>query len=267
MTDTEIKAQPEPTAPQFELEQSDDYSKFLLYSKTEILFVLRTLIQKGTLATVYFDHGKSFLLTSLLALTNDNSKFICDLGSNQETNRKAMQADKLIFATTIDHIKVQFSIDRLSKTEMGGRSVFCAAVPETLLRLQRREYFRLSTPIAQSISCVLPMTHVDGSPFIAEARIFDISGGGIGLMASLDQAALYETEAVFSNCKFELPSEGLLLTSLRVRNAFSVATKNGTHYLRIGGNFVALNGSQLGMIQRYITRMEQLRKTRLSGKV
>lgn len=266
MTDTEAHA--EPIHPQLELEQSsEDYSKFLLYSRTEILFALRTLIQKGTLVTVYFDHGNAFLLTSLLALNSDSTQFICDLGSDPETNRKALQAYKLVFATTIDQIKIQFSIDRLSRTTMKGRAVFCGPIPETLLRLQRRDFFRLSTPIAQPISCTLPMVRADGTPFVAEARVVDISGSGVGLVAPQDQTDLYVTEAVFNDCRFELPSEGLLRTDLRVRSAFNIATKGGAHYLRIGGNFISLNGAQLAMIQRYITRMEQQRRARLSGSI
>ena len=34
------------------------------------------------MVTVYFDHGKSFFLTTVLALTPDNNQFIVDIGSN-----------------------------------------------------------------------------------------------------------------------------------------------------------------------------------------
>src|ERR1035437_560213 len=124
MEETEVQANSEELPPQFELEQSDDYSQFLLYSKSEILAVLRALIQKGAMITVHFDHGDSFLLTSMIGLAADHRQFILDLGSNEEMNRKALLADKLIFTTLVDKVKVQFSLPKLSLTQSEGRPAF-----------------------------------------------------------------------------------------------------------------------------------------------
>jgi c-di-GMP-binding flagellar brake protein YcgR len=215
--------------------------------------------------TVYFDQGKSFLLTSLIEVSADNSELIFDLGSDSEMNRKALLADKLIFITAIDRVKVQFSLKRLSQKNNDGRPAFSGALPETLLRLQRREYFRLSTPIASPIKCTVPMTRPDGSALVIDSPLLDISGGGIGLMAQPDQSELYKSEMEFKNCKIDLPDEGLLVLTLRVRNAFDVVTKSGSRYIRVGCEFVDLTGPRLTMIQRYITRIERERKARLSG--
>jgi len=139
------------------------------------------------------------------------------------------------------------------------------ALPETLLRLQRREYFRLSTPIASPIKCTIPMKRADGSALVADAPLLDISGGGVGLMVSPEQAGLYETEMTFSDCRISLPDEGVLVTTLRVRNAFDVTARNGAHYVRVGCEFIELQGARLSLIQRYITRIERERKARMSG--
>jgi c-di-GMP-binding flagellar brake protein YcgR len=265
MAETEVQAQPEHSPPLFELEQDDDYSKFLLHSKTEIVSILRSLIQKNAMLTVYFDQGNSFLLTSLLALSTDNNGLILDWGSDANMNSKALIADKLIFTTQVDKVKIQFSLNKLSKTSHKGRPAFHGTLPETLMRLQRREYFRLSTPIASPIKCIIPMKQADNSALVTEAPLLDISGGGIGLLVQQEQAHLYQTEMVFSNCKIVLPEEGLLVTTLRVRNAFDVTTRSGAHYIRVGCEFVDLQGPRLTLIQRYITRIERERKARLSG--
>lgn len=265
MAETDVQALPEQAPRKFELEQDNDYSKFLLHSKSEIVFVLRSLIQKRAMVTVYFDQGKSFMLTSLIAFSADNSEFILDIGSDREMNRKALAADKLIFTTSVDKVKIQFSLNKLSDTNHDGHPAFRAALPETLLRLQRRDYFRLSTPIASPIKCIIPMQRDDGSALIAEVQLLDISGGGVGLMVHTDQSGLYETEMTFKDCKISLPDEGLLVTTLRVRNAFDVTNKNGSRYVRVGCEFVDLQGPRLTMIQRYITHVERERKARMSG--
>lgn len=252
------------TAIKHELEDADGYSQYLLHSKTEILFLMRALIQKGAMITVYFDHGKSFLLTSLLAISNDNGFMQFDYGSSQEMNQKAIQADRLMFTTALDKVKIQFSLKRLEKTDHEGKPAFRGAIPETVLRLQRREYYRLETPIASPLKCQLPVLQTDGSATMLETTILDISGGGIGIAASA-QAKEFSTGATFVNCKIALPDEGELVVTLVARNSFMVTTKTGSNYLRVGFEFVNLPGTRLSMIQRYITRIERERKARISG--
>lgn len=139
----------EEASAQLELEQGDIYSKYLLYSKTEILFVLRAVLQKGSLITVYFDHGQSFLLTSLIAVDAERGHLVFDLGSDDEMNARAFKSERLLFTTSLDKVKVQFSLKRLEQTQHDGRAAFRSIIPETVLRLQRREYYRLATPHRQ----------------------------------------------------------------------------------------------------------------------
>ena len=267
MAETDAQAPPEQSQPQFELEQSDEYSKYLLYSKPEILAVLRSLIQKGAMITVYFDQGNSFLLTSLLTLNADNRELIFDMGSNDEMNRRALLAKKLIFTAIIDKVKVQFSLDKLSSTQNEGRQAFLGALPEKLLRLQRREYFRLSTPIATPIKLCTTLRREDGSIQFVEVPLMDISGGGIGLMVTPDLAPLFQRGDMLNDCKMMLPDEGLLVATLCVRNMFDVTTRTGSRFVRIGCEFVDMASSRLTMVQRYITRVERERKARLTGMV
>ena len=174
-----IPTVPDQPPPQFELEQPDDYSQYLLHSRSEILAVLRSLVQKGALITVYFDQGRSFLLTSMLTVNADTQSFVLDLGSNAEMNERALRAEKLILTTLVDKVKIQFNLSALKATLHDGRSAFGGAVPDTLLRLQRREYFRLSTPIANPIKLSATIRRADNSALQATLPLLDISGGGV----------------------------------------------------------------------------------------
>jgi flagellar brake protein len=259
------QATPEQSPPHFELEQSDEYSEFLLHSKAEILSVLRSLIQKGAMITVHFDHGKSFLLTSVIALSTDNTGFILDIGSDDDMNRKALLADKLIFTTFIDKVKVQFSLNKLLPATNAGRPAFLCAIPEKLLRLQRREYFRLSTPIVNPVILTTTLKRADQSATIVEVPLLDISGGGVGLMVAPNQSLLFQKGDILNECKVMLPEEGLLITNLCVRNMFDVTTRSGARHVRVGCEFVGLPAARLTAVQRYITRIERERKARLNG--
>ncbi len=249
----------------FELEQTDVFSKYLLHSRAEILFILRSLIQKGAMITVHFDQGQSFLLTSMLALSADQRSFVLDIGSDEEMNKRALRADRLILTTVLEKVKIQFSLNRLTPAFYEGRAAFAGDLPASLLRLQRREYFRLSTPIAQPIRMTTHLRLSDGSLAFIELPLLDISGGGIGLMVQPDQAQLFQRGDQLDDCRMMLPEEGLLVASVCVRNMFDVATRTGTRFVRLGCEFVAVPPARLSMVQRYITRIERERKARLSG--
>jgi len=248
----------------FELMQADDYSKYLLHSKKEILFILRAMRDKGDLITVYFNHGNDFLLTSLLSVSAEANAMQLDPGSNSVMNRKALEADKLIFMATHDKVKIQFTVKRLAKSEYQGREAFRATIPDELLRLQRREFYRLTAPIAHPLRCVIPLRMADGSRTTVETTVIDISGGGLGVMAP-PEGLEFETDHLFENCRIELPEVGTVLATLRVRNIFEFTTRSGAKTRRAGCQFVDLPGPMLTLIQRYIIRIERERKARETG--
>ncbi len=265
MIDVAPPETPEILPPGYEFEQIDDYSQYLLHSRTEILSVLRSLISKGALVTVYFDQGKSFFLTLILSLTNEGSEFVVDVGSDEEMNQKAVRATKFIFTAIVDKVRVQFSVDKLTAAEFDGRPTFTAAIPDKLLRLQRREFFRLATPVANPIRLCTTIRRAEHAPYSLEAPLLDISGGGVGLMITPSQAGIVQQGDTLENCKISLPEEGLLIATLGVRNRFDVASRNGSRFVRLGCEYIDLPAARLAAVQRYITRIERERKARLSG--
>mgnify|MGYP001157936484 FL=1 len=265
MENTDLEPRPKEETRSLEIEQAEAYSEYLLHSKAEIVAVLRSLIQRRALVSAYLDQGRDFLLTSLLEIDAGNDELILDWGRDDAVNRRALQASQLVLSAMVDKVKVQFTLTQLAETLCDGRPAFRAALPDKVLRLQRREYFRLSTPIAKPVKFVTTIKRVDGSTLIAEASLLDISGGGVGLMATPSLAALLPSGMVLSDCKMTLPDEGLLVANLCIRNKFDVTTRGGARYVRVGCEFVAIPGARMSMVQRYITRVERERKARLSG--
>ena len=248
----------------FELMQADDYGKYLLHSKKEILFILRAMLDKGSLITVYFNQGNDFLLTTLLSVSTDGNGMLLDPGSNAAMNRKALDSDKLTFIATHDKVKIQFTVKRLARAEHEGREAFRAAIPSELLRLQRREFYRLTAPIAHPLRCSIPVKLADGSRSIIESTVIDISGGGLGVLVP-PEGVEFETDHLFENCRLELPEVGTVLATLRVRSVFEFTQRSGAKNKRSGCEFVDLPGNMLTLIQRYIIRVERERKARETG--
>jgi c-di-GMP-binding flagellar brake protein YcgR len=73
-----------------------------------------------------------------------------------------------------------------------------------LLRLQRREFFRLSTPIATPVMMNAVVRRPDGSTLSIDIPLFDISGGGVGLMVSPEMAGYLNKGDMLSECRIRL---------------------------------------------------------------
>jgi len=166
--------------------------------------------------------------------------------------------------TSLKKIRVQFILRRFEKTEFGGRPAFRCALPEEVLRLQRREFFRLVLPILRPLLCRMSISVPDAEPFLYNASVFDISAGGVGISAP-PETVPFSTELVIPGCRVELPETGTVTGTLRVRSLFEIQLKSGARVRRAGCEFINLPGSMQTLIQRYIIRIERERKARESG--
>jgi flagellar brake protein len=243
--------------------EPSDYTQYLLRSNSEILFVLRGLLANNDHITAYFHEGKDFFLTTVIAV--DSDELTLDYGGSAEMNQRALATDKLFCVASHDRVRIQFLLRGVREVAFEGRPAFRAALPDTLLRLQRREYYRLTAPIARPLKCQMPVTSADGAvSSITEVNVIDISGGGLAVMAP-PPGILFAPGMQFANCRIELPEVGILMATLQVRSVFEVTLRTGAQVTRAGCQFLNLPGPMLTLVQRYIIKVERERKARETG--
>jgi c-di-GMP-binding flagellar brake protein YcgR len=119
-----------------------------------------------------------------------------------------------------------------------------------------------SKQIKRSARCELVFEKESGEIGQLNLPVFDISGGGIGLMVAEEQSAVFSRGASFENCLLTLPDEGQAIVDITVRNTFEITTRSGLRYLRVGCEYIHPPGQALNKIQRYITRIERERNAR-----
>ncbi|TVO59907.1 flagellar brake protein [Denitromonas ohlonensis] len=243
----------------FELLQSDDFGRYLLRDRNEIIQVLRQLIAKRAMVTAYLSGGRDFLLTAVLAIEDED--LILDVAPDENRNRQAEAAEELICITQIENVKVQFPIPGITSTQFEGAPAFRAPLPDRLLRLQRREYYRLIAPVAHSLICQIPVPAEDGPTNTFEARVLDISGGGVAVIVP-PEGVEFKPDTEFTQCQIQLPEIGTVQARLRVRNLFRVTNRNGISMLRAGCEFVDLPERVASVIHRYILKVERDRNSR-----
>lgn len=251
--------------PLFEIDQPETYGEFLLSNRVEIAAYLRALEKQHAIIAIYVDDGRPFFLSSIVAVDEAKDRFYLDLANSEEIRRLTEKSPQLTLTATLDKIKIQIRVINQQTDQRDGRAVLGIPLPKNLLRLQRREYFRLETPHANPLHCKLARQREDGSTQVFNLTLLDISGGGISLMANTAQADEFSPGSIFPDGRLEIPGEGFFAVNLCVKKVSMQENRNGQSFLRLGCEFLSLPGTRLAQIQRYITKIERERKSRDAG--
>ena len=243
--------------------EANSYSQFILHTKNEVLFVLRGLCEAVCQVTVFFNEGRELLLTTVAAVEDEH--LILDFGASSEVNRKALTAEKLFCVANHEKVRIQFVLRGLERVEHENRPAFRASLPTEVLRLQRREFYRLTTPITRPLKCLIPLADTEGNIQLLDMNVVDVSGGGLSL--SVPEGMTLERDREFPNCRIELPEIGIVTVTLKIRNEFELTLRSGGRVKRCGCEFIKIAGPMLTLIQRYIIKVERERKARESGMI
>jgi c-di-GMP-binding flagellar brake protein YcgR len=241
----------------------ENWHDFEVESRKEIVALLRGIADKKQLIRMLI-HGESDVcVTSILEVDPDQNTVILDRSINQEQNRRIVVAKGISFETTLDKIRILFSSEQVQECTYENGAALKIALPLTLIRLQRREYYRMGTPVSNPVRVIIPLPAELGgaaTPF----PLADISCGGIAIMDN--KLMLGDTIGKeYPGCRIELPDVGTVTTTLQIRNSLDMTLLNNKLNRRLGCQFVDIPRPMLAHVQRYITRLERERNARIAG--
>ncbi len=241
----------------FEYDSQGDLSRYLVRHGPEIERILRGMQEAHTLVTLHGDNGRDFVLTAITGIEADGSAVLLACGPNAAQNEAIFGSVEVAATATHEQVRVQFVTPPAERAVREGECVFRLRMPGQLLRLQRREYYRLITSLTQPVKCLF------GSGEAAlEALVTDISVGGVGVLYHPGSFRLC-TGAVYEGCRLSIPGAGDYLISVKACNAYEETMRNGLVALRAGCQFVRLPAAVETEIQRYIYKVERERRARL----
>jgi c-di-GMP-binding flagellar brake protein YcgR len=243
-----------------ELENWHDYR---VESRREIVALLRQIGEKHQLVRVLVNGEADVCVTSILDVDPDSGSLVLDRSIDRDQNRRILASQRVSCETSLDKIRILFKLENLREGQFDGGAAIEADLPATLVRLQRREYYRMETPVTNPVRVVIPMPPELGGGSQAFA-LSDISCGGIAILDAKMQLG-EATGTVFPNCRIELPEVGPVTTSLEVRNLMDITLLNNKTSRRLGCQFVDISRGNLANVQRYITKLERERNARLAG--
>jgi c-di-GMP-binding flagellar brake protein YcgR len=255
----------ETSVPVFEIDQPENYGQYILANPLEILRHLRLLQLQRHFITLYLDAGQRFFLTTILAIDEANQRLLLDPPGQAALLQPALDAAQGTMTTLVERVKIQWRMPALRLAEHEGKPALLTALPPRILRLQRREFFRIETPILTPLRCKFARIHEDGRAEAFDFPLFDISGGGMCLTGPISHADKFTLGELFADCRLDIPGESVLSVNMRIREVSRIETASNEQQLRLGCEFVNLPGTRQTLIERYITRLERERKARLQA--
>ena len=237
-----------------QLSEAEIEERFHITGNRPVAFMLAGFSRDGDSFSVQCESGAVFLTTLLAALPEKNL-LIVDCSGSEEANRNFMRSERNVFVGRPGGIHVQFVTGKGSEMMHGGSRAFAVRLPNKVLRLQRRDSFRIETPRIRLLAFYgrLP----EGGLLSLPAH--DISVAGIGLTASELPDAL-QPGLRLPTCHFSLPQdEHDLLFAATVRHVTEQEGRLGNRQWRVGLEFEELPGTAEARIQRYITQIERER--------
>lgn len=249
-----------------ELFSGGEDSQFRIGSKREVQSILNGIAQDGMQAALYYDDGNDFILTTILKV-NEQGVWL-DVSSMAASNQRILRSNKIVFISSHNLVKVQFVASRIENALLENRAAFYLPLPDSLLRIQRREYFRLTTPASSPLRCIIPVAppadlDEPATPMLKrEVTIMDISGGGVALVCEAHDTELQPGE-VYADCKIRLPGIGTISATIKVKNSFEVTLRNGRVSKRAGCEFTRLSGEAATLLQRYVAHLQSETLTKI----
>lgn len=243
-----------------EIFSSEEDDKHRLTSAKEIEFVLRYIAEKGVRVALYYGNANDFILTTLLDA--DNKGLWLEQSPNDQDNRRIAESNKLVFVSSHLQVKVQFTAHQVSAVVHQGYPAFYLPLPDSLYRLQRREYYRLIAPVIEPLRCVIA-TGSQPKKQPCEFTIMDISCGGIALTCAETDTELVPGES-YPDCRIDLPEVGTINGTVEVKTLALLTSASGDIHKRAGCEFKSLDGQSTIMLQCYVTDMQRAAKAKTS---
>jgi c-di-GMP-binding flagellar brake protein YcgR len=241
----------------------ENWHDFEVESRREIVALLRSIGEKNQLIRMLVHGEADVCVTSILDVDADNNTVILDCSINPDQNQRILAAKELSYETTLDKIRILFTSERVEKCTFEGTPALKIALPATLIRLQRREYYRMNTPVSNPVRVIIPLPAEMGGGN-ANFPLADVSCGGIAI---LDNKLILGDSIGknYADCRIELPEVGTIVTSLQIRNSLDLTLLNNKSNRRLGCQFVDMARGALNSVQRYITKLERERNARIAG--
>ena len=248
---------------------NDDTQEYLnLYqvrSRLEIIVLLRSIHHSRQIIWVSINGSTETMVTSLLSVDEKSNIVIFDAAPTKELNKHLASGSNISFETSLELIRILFFSDQLEECVYEGLPALSMVIPTRMIRLQRREFYRVKTPLVNPVRCMIHILQNDNEVATTlSVSLQNVSGGGLAIVDESKKLNPFVGQ-IFENCRIELPEGKVVTANLQIRNIQELKMINGKEVSRFGCLFIDLPAPMLTLVQRYTTKLEREQSARSSG--
>ncbi len=246
----------------------EHFPDHLLHDLGEILLTLRRMKQQRVLLNAHIDAGNYRFVSAVLDCGPRG--LVLDVSPDEWLNTQAIASNFLTCSAQLDGVRIQFDLRDVSSVTWDELPALFATLPESILRLQRREAFRMSVPMNNPVVCQVTVYPQDcgdngeaagASPAarVVRPRVADVSMDGIALVFEADTLEL-AVGMELTDCLISLPDSDSAKVRLKVRNLHQTTNPHGVRNVRAGCEIIDMPSRFTNQIQRYIFKIERERR-------
>lgn len=230
-------------------------------SELERYRLLREISKRVEPVTVHLgrdeDDKDRFFVTSIVEVDRKHNVMHIERAQVEAFNRLTNGRDDLHCAARLDRVPIEFVITAPKPSTYKDYETFAVPLPEVLVRMQRRAYYRLA--IASSTHAVVKLAvKIPKSNQVQTytALITDLSLGGIGCDLPQQVDLDFEPGMLLENCALHLPDMPSIEAHLEIRVCFQkhIGALTGWH---LGFMYVDMPENVANQIQKYIYLAER----------
>jgi c-di-GMP-binding flagellar brake protein YcgR len=226
---------------------------YMVHNKSQILNHLTSLYKNKCLLLLSFNDNGAFV-TTLAAIEPRKDLILFDCAPSEHLNSQVLGASRVEFNSNFSGIKVHFQGANIKTADLGGDTVLSMPIPQSILWVQRRRFYRIRLPLLRS---TLVKVFVEDQ-FVADLPLYDISLSGFALVNDFSGLAhFFESGRKFSGCRLILENGFNQEIAFEVVNVLPLNPNQSDSAQKIGCKFIALRPAAESGIQLYMQSQER----------
>ena len=229
-------------------------SSFLIQNSKQINSHLLLLVKSKCLLSAHFGENNESYITTFLGINEKSNTVVIDYGPKEDLNQHILRAAKISFDTEYNGIKVSFTGTGLKKINHKGEAAFSMSIPKSLYWMQRREYYRVKSPMSKPSYCQLILD--DKKP--VNLKLYDVSLSGFAMLnISNEISDLLVPGKTFEQCKLILSGTGEGIISFEVCTKYVINPDKLQKIQKVGCRLIKVTHSVEDIIQRYMNQIQR----------
>jgi len=225
-------------------------------SRSVIVATLHQLKTEHELLSVRVPGCADTASSAILGIKEDQDCYYLDELNLPSTHKAFIDKRKAIIHCRLQGMEIRLPCRLQKVSSDGGIALYKICIPNRIIRVQRREHFRLRLNSGAIVPVTVP--HLEGHRASGEA--FDLSAGGVGAFINTHEIPV--RGQILTGVSIALPQSPSFKANVEIRFA---RVDEIHHTLRIGGRFVSLDRNQERVIAHFLAEQQRKRRRHNPG--